>query len=174
MTTILLVEDELNHRLLYQTELEDDGYRVVLASDGWGALQQVKEEHPDLVVLDLGMPGMDGIEALWRMVGLNAKLPVIIYSAYDNSQDNFMTWLADAYLVKSSNLDVLKGEIEQVLLETRKSFAATATHRTSSISPGWVTGTVAWTCRRNRSRFTSKRLGLTRTAEKNRETARPC
>ena len=117
MTTILLVEDELNQRLLYQTELEDDGYRVILASDGWGALQQVKEEHPDLVVLDLGMPGMDGIEALWRMVGLNAKLPVIIYSAYDSSQDNFMTWLADAYLVKSSNLDVLKGEIEQVLLE---------------------------------------------------------
>ena len=106
-----------NQRLLYQMELEDDGYRVILASDGWGALQQVKEEHPDLVVLDLGMPGMDGIEALWRMVGLNAKLPVIIYSAYDSSQDNFMTWLADAYLVKSSNLDVLKGEIEQVLLE---------------------------------------------------------
>ncbi len=119
MTTILLVEDELNQRLLYQTELEDDGYRVVLASDGWGALQQVKKEHPDLVVLDLGMPGMDGIEALWRMVGLNAKLPVIIYSAYDNSQDNFMTWLADAYLVKSSNLDVLKDEIEHVLHESQ-------------------------------------------------------
>ena len=49
MSTILLVEDELNQRLLYQMELEDDGYRVVLASDGWEALQQVREEHPDLV-----------------------------------------------------------------------------------------------------------------------------
>ena len=120
MTTILLVEDELNQRLLYQMELEDDGYRVVLASDGWEALQQVKEEHPDLVVLDLGMPGMDGIEALDRMMDQNAKLPVIIYSAYESFRDNYMTWTADAYVVKSSNLDVLMHEIERVLLERQK------------------------------------------------------
>ncbi len=117
MTTILVVEDELNQRLLYQMELEDDGYRVVLASDGWEALQQVKEEHPDLVVLDLGMPGMDGIEALGRMMDQNAKLPVIIYSACESFRDNLASWAADAYVVKSSNLDVLKHEIEQVLLE---------------------------------------------------------
>ncbi len=116
MPTILLVENELNQRLLYQWELEDDGYRVVLASDGWEALQQVKEEHPDLV-LDLGLPGMNGIEALGRMMDQNAKLPVIIYSAYEGFRDNFMTRGADAYVVKSSNLDVLMHEIEQVLLE---------------------------------------------------------
>ena len=117
MTTILVVEDELNQRLLYQIELEDEGYRVVLASDGEEALQQVKDEHPDLVVLDLGMPGMDGIEALGRMMDQNAELPVIIYSAYENFRENFMTWAADAYVVKSSNVDVLMHEIEQVLLE---------------------------------------------------------
>ena len=119
MTTILVVEDELNQRLLYQMELEDDGYRVVLASDGWEALQQVKEEHPDLVVLDLGMPGMDGIEALGRMMDQNAKLPVIIYSAYESFRDS-LAWAADAYVVKSSNLDVLMHEIERVLLERQK------------------------------------------------------
>ncbi len=119
MPTILLVEDELNQRLLYQMELEDEGYRVVLASDGWEALQQSKEEHPDLVVLDLGMPGMDGIEALGRMMDQNAKLPVIIYTGDENFKDNFMTWVADAYLVKRSNLDALKEEIERVLLERK-------------------------------------------------------
>lgn len=116
MTTILVVEDELNQRLLYQMELEDDGYRVVLASDGLEALQQVKEEHPDLVVLDLGMPGMDGIEVLGRLLDQNAKLPVIIYSVYESFQNN-STWAADAYVVKSSNLEVLMHEIERVLLE---------------------------------------------------------
>ncbi len=116
MTTILVVEDELNQRLLYQMELEDDGYRVVLASDGLEALQQVEEEHPDLVVLDLGMPGMDGIEVLGRLLDQNAKLPVIIYSVYESFQNN-STWAADAYVVKSSNLEVLMHEIERVLLE---------------------------------------------------------
>ena len=116
MTTILVVEDELNQRLLYQMELEDDGYRVVLASDGWEALQQVKEEHPDLVVLDLLMPGMGGIEALDRMMDQNAKLPVIIYSAYESFRNN-LAWAANAYVIKSSNLGVLMHEIERVLLE---------------------------------------------------------
>ena len=119
MTTILLIEDDLNQRLLYQMELEDEEYSVVLASNGWEALQQAKKEHPDLVVLDLGMPGMDGIEVLGRMMGLNAKLPVIIYSANESFKDNFMTWVADSYVVKSSNLDVLKEEIERVLLERK-------------------------------------------------------
>ena len=108
MTTILLVENERNQRLLYQMELEDEGYRVVFASDGWEALQQVKEKLPDLVVLDLRMPGMDGIEALGRMMGLNAKLPVIIYTGDESFKDHFMILGADAYVVKRSNLDVLK------------------------------------------------------------------
>lgn len=120
MITILLAEDEPNQRLLYQMELEDDGYRVVLASDGWEALKQVKEEHPDLMVLDLGMPGMGGMEALGRMMDEKANLPVIIYSAYDSCQDNSIPWTPDAYLVKSSDLALLKGEIERVLLSRSK------------------------------------------------------
>lgn len=117
MITVLLVEDQPNQRLLYQMELEEEGYRVVLASDGREAIQKVKEERPDLVVLDLRMPGMDGIETLGRMMALNSRLPVIIYSAYNSFMDNFMSWVADAYLVKSSNVDLLKAEIQRVLLK---------------------------------------------------------
>ncbi len=62
---------------------------------------------------------MDGIEVLGRRMGLNAKLPVIIYSANESFKDNFMTWVADSYVVKNSNLDVLKEEIERVLLERK-------------------------------------------------------
>ena len=120
MSTIMVVEDEPNQRLLYQMELEDEGYRVITASEGSEALQLVKKEHPDLVVLDLRMPGMDGVAVLERMMGLNPKLPVIIYSAYDLFRDNFMTWAAEVYLVKSSNVDVLKGEIQRVLSERKE------------------------------------------------------
>ena len=115
MPTILLVEDEANQRLLYQTELEDEGYHVVAAGNGREALQEAQKTRPDLVVLDLRMPGMDGIEALQRLLALNQKLLVIIHSADETFKDNFMTWAADAYVVKSSDVDVLKAEIRQVL-----------------------------------------------------------
>ena len=115
MPTILLVEDEANQRLLYRMELEDEGYQVVTAGNGREALQEAQRTRPDLVVLDLRMPGMDGLEALHRMLALNQSLPVIIHSAYETYKDNFMTWAADAYVVKSTNVDVLKAEIRQVL-----------------------------------------------------------
>ena len=115
MTTILLAEDEANQRLLYQMELEDEGYHVVLASDGSEALHQVEEEHPDLVVLDLKMPGMDAVEVLGQMKTIDSQLPVIIYSAYERSCSHFMPRMIDAYVTKSSDPSVLKGEISRLL-----------------------------------------------------------
>ena len=117
MATILLVEDEPNQRLLYRMELEDEGYDVLVSADGRDALLQVEEKHPDLVVLDLAMPGMDGMETLSRIITANTNLPVIIYSAYETYKDNFMTWTANSYLVKSSDIGVLKGEVRRVLEE---------------------------------------------------------
>ena len=79
----------------------------------------MEAEQPDLVVLDLHMPGMDGIDTLGQMMALNPKLPVVIYSVYERLKDNFMTWTADVYLVKSSDIEILKGEIERVLSERK-------------------------------------------------------
>ncbi len=119
MNTILVVEDEPNQRLLYRMELENEGHRVVLASQGEEALEKVKEAKPDLVVLDMRIPVMDGMDFLDRMMGMNTKLPVIIYSAYDGTKDNFGSLSADAYLVKSSNLDLLKEEIKRILSQRK-------------------------------------------------------
>jgi DNA-binding NtrC family response regulator len=113
--TVLLVEDEANQRLLYQMELGDEGYRVLLASDGEQALESVRRDRPDVVVLDLLLPGIHGLELLDRIMGLNPALPVVIHSAYESYKDEFVTWAADAYVVKSSDLDVLKGEIARVI-----------------------------------------------------------
>lgn len=115
MHTILLIEDDPNQQALYRMELEDEGYRVAVASDGREGLWKVREERPDLVLLDLQMPGIDGIETLWRLMGADAQIPVIIHTAYEQYEDDFMTWMADAYVVKSSNPDVLKAEIGRAL-----------------------------------------------------------
>jgi len=115
MTTILVVEDDKNQRLLYQQELSAEGYTVILAADGNEALAKVESHPVDLVVMDISMPNMDGIEAMGRMLSKDNKLPVILNTAYASYKDNFMTWSADAYVIKSSDMTELKEKIKEVL-----------------------------------------------------------
>lgn len=117
---ILIADDEPNLRLLYQSELEAEGYRVVTAADGKEALEAIEKERPDLVVLDIRMPGMDGVETLNRIIDKYRTLPVILNTAFSNYQDSFMTWPADAYVVKSSDISELKRRIAEVLAKPRK------------------------------------------------------
>ena len=118
-TRILIADDEPNLRLLYQSELESDGYEVVTAQDGKEAVAKVEAEEFDLVVLDIRMPGLDGVEALGRILDQRRTMPVILNSAYSSEQDNFMTWSADAYVVKSADVSVLKTKIREVLEQRR-------------------------------------------------------
>lgn len=120
MTTILLVEDDKNQRLIYEQELKHDGYEVVTASDGKEALEKVQEQLPDIVIMDINMPKMDGIEAMGRILSKNKKVPVIINTAYSNYKDSFMSWAADAYVVKSSDLSEIKSKIKEVLTNRAK------------------------------------------------------
>ncbi|HNU92820.1 MAG TPA: response regulator [Spirochaetota bacterium] len=115
MSKILVVEDEQHQRELYAMELQDEGYEVDQAANGREAVEKVKANKYDLVVLDIRMPEMDGIEALGKILSRDKKIPIIIYTAYSNYKSNFMTWTADAYITKSSNLDELKGKIQEIL-----------------------------------------------------------
>ncbi len=112
---LLIVDDEPNLRLLYEAEFKSMGYDVTLAEDGPTALKMLDETKPDLVILDIRMPGMDGIEALSEILSKDNQLPVIINSAYSHYKENFMSWSADAYVVKSSNLDELKQKVEELI-----------------------------------------------------------
>ena len=120
MTTILLVEDDKNQRLLYEQELMYEGYEVVTASNGKEALEKVQEKLPDIVIMDINMPKMDGIEAMGRILGKNKEISVIINTAYSNYKDSFMSWAADAYIVKTSDLSELKEKIKEVLAKKSK------------------------------------------------------
>lgn len=112
---VLLVEDEKNQRLLFQQELEEEGYEVVTAGDGREALRLFEAQRPDVVVLDISMPGMDGIETLGHVLSRDNSVPVILHTAYSSFKDNFMTWSADAYVVKSADLTELKERLREVL-----------------------------------------------------------
>ena len=115
MPKILIVEDEENLRELYAEDLEESGYDVEKAINGKEAMDLVRKGAFDLVIMDIRMPEMDGIETLGKIITMEKKLPVIIYTAYSNYKSNFMTWTADAYLTKSSNLDELKNKIKELL-----------------------------------------------------------
>lgn len=112
---ILIVDDEVNQGLMYEQELSDEGYDVDVVNSGPEALEKINVNPYDLVVLDIGMPDMDGLETLGRMLSMDNKLPVILNTAYPSYKDNFMSWAADAYVIKSSDLTELKTRIRESL-----------------------------------------------------------
>jgi DNA-binding response OmpR family regulator len=115
MARIYVIEDEPSLRLLYRTELEGMGHEVTCLSNGREAMTKMNLEQPDLIVLDIMMPEGDGMEFLTRMLDHRMSIPVIINSAYSHYKNDFMSWAAEAYVVKSSDLSELKTEIHRVL-----------------------------------------------------------
>ena len=102
MFKLLVVEDKESLREWYGEELEKEGYDVVTAANAKEALNRLREEPIDLVVLDIKMPGMNGLELLGKTLGEKIKIPVIINTAYPHYKDNFMSWAAEAYIVNGN------------------------------------------------------------------------
>jgi len=117
---ILVVEDDTNQRTLYQEELAEEGYDVLTASDGREALKIVRESQPDLCVLDINMPVMDGLDTLSQMLEQASRMPVVINTAYASYKESFTSWSADAYVVKSSDLTELKQTVARLLREKQE------------------------------------------------------
>ena len=115
MAKLLIVDDEANIRLLYSQELSDAGYQVVTAASALEAVEKLEASPFDLVVLDIKLKNESGIELLQRIVKERHALPVILCTAFSCYKDDFSAWLADGYVVKSSDLQELKDEISRVL-----------------------------------------------------------
>lgn len=116
MKNILIVDDEEDIRGLYASEFENEGYKTYSVSSGTEALRFLEENSElDLVILDIKMEDMDGLEVLENLRARTNRVPVILNSAYSTYKNNFTSWLADAYLVKSSNLIELKDKVRELL-----------------------------------------------------------
>jgi len=115
MYTILVVDDEDSIRALYEAELQDEGYRVLCAADGATARKVLGENEVHLMVLDIKLKGESGLQILQEVTRQFRQLPVVLSTAYGSFKDDFSSWLADAYVVKSGNLKELKAEVARVL-----------------------------------------------------------
>jgi CheY-like chemotaxis protein len=123
MKTILIVEDvELNRDLLVQL-LEDD-YSLVLAADGQAALQKAEETKPDLILMDLSLPRMDGWEATRRLKAhpKTRDIPVIALTGHviERSRERAIEAGADGYLTKPCFPDSLLAEVHRVMKQPRR------------------------------------------------------
>jgi len=124
MKTILVVDDEPQIVQLVRDYLEHGGFKVLVAADGSSALRIVSTLHPDLVVLDLGLPGMDGLDVT-RSLRRNGALPIVMLTARADESDKLvgLELGADDYLVKPFSPKELVARVRSVL---RRSEAAQA------------------------------------------------
>jgi len=115
MSRILVVDDESSIRLLYSHELADEGYEIATAANAADAVELLRRDDFDLILLDIKLKNESGLELLQRIVKERHNLPVILCTAFSCYKDDFSAWLADGYVVKSSDLQELKDEIRRVL-----------------------------------------------------------
>lgn len=113
----LLIEDEESLRKVIQLNLELEDFEVVCATDGASALEKLEQEYFDLVILDLMLPKLNGLDVLKHLRLRNPELPVIIISARDTSSDRIkgLKTGADDYLVKPFDFEELLIRIQKLL-----------------------------------------------------------
>lgn len=110
-----MVDDDPNLRLLYKEVLSEGGYEVLEAESGIETFKILNHEDIDLVVLDIKLKFESGLDVLQRIAKELPNTPVILCTAYVSFQDDFTSWLADSYFVKSSNPYELLDEVKKVL-----------------------------------------------------------
>lgn len=127
MPKILVVDDEEHIIMILKDSLEFSGFQVVTALDGQEALETVAKEKPELVVLDIGMPKMDGWEVCRRLKGdeKTKNIPVIILTAYAQTSDQRkgMQLGADRFITKPCDLAYLVEEINSLISQKTKKSA---------------------------------------------------
>ncbi|MBN2473918.1 MAG: response regulator [Pirellulales bacterium] len=116
MTTILFADDNRNINEHCRRELEDEGYRVLVAFNGDEALRIVDRCQPDVAVLDICMPGTNGLQALGQVRDRYPDLPVILFTSFDDAcVHDERAWLATACVEKHEDLSELKSAISAAL-----------------------------------------------------------
>ncbi|MBN2227415.1 MAG: response regulator [candidate division Zixibacteria bacterium] len=115
MSKLLVVDDELHVRKLYQEVLSRDGHEVTAVATGEEAYAALESHTFDLVVLDIELENDSGLNILKQLKAAHPDLPVILNSAYTVYKADFHSWVADAYVLKSSDFKPLKDKINELV-----------------------------------------------------------
>ncbi len=128
--TLLVVEDDPSILLGLKLNLERAGFRVRTARDGPGGLRELAAERPDLLLLDLMIPGIDGLDILRQLRERDARLPVIILTALGSEQDKIkgLDLGANDYVTKPFSVAELLARVRAVLRAARVDIAEAGRH----------------------------------------------
>jgi two-component system cell cycle response regulator DivK len=125
MITILIADDNAASLELLRDALAAPGYRIVESSDGSDALLKVQSETPDIVLLDIQMPGLDGFEVLRAMRALNppvhCRVLAITAFAMDGDRERMLAFGFDGYIAKPVSVSQVREQVRQVLNSASKS-----------------------------------------------------
>ncbi|MCD6162667.1 MAG: response regulator [candidate division Zixibacteria bacterium] len=116
MHRIMIIEDEEPLLELYKHEFEDEGYQVMPINNGREVIDSIKSFKPEVIVLDIRLKGIEGLEILEQIKNYDLNLPVILNTAYSTYKANFSSWIADDYVIKSPDLTELKTTIKKHIL----------------------------------------------------------
>ncbi len=122
MHKILIVDDDQDILKVLQANLNFEGYNVILAQNGIEAYQKAIEENPDLIILDLNLPDIDGIQICHKLREKNIEIPIIMLTARDSMSDKILGLEcgADDYIVKPFNFLELNARIKSCLRRYKK------------------------------------------------------
>lgn len=115
---VLLIDDDAMIRRLYAHELARSGWEVDSYASGVEALEQVGPDSHLAAIVDIEMPEMSGFDVMHCLRERAPGMPIILNTAYATYKDDFQSWLADAYVVKSSDIEPLRKKIVELTRKT--------------------------------------------------------
>lgn len=112
---VLVVDDEQGVREFYKNFLLDNGFEVLTAANARDGLKIARDNNLDIVLMDIDMPGLSGLDALKELRKIDDNIPVFLLTAYERYKRNFVSLYADEYIVKDKKPDFVLRKINERL-----------------------------------------------------------
>ena len=120
MIRVLVIDDEAHVRKLYGDLLTREGFEVISTAFPNEALEIIDKNKPDIIILDIELDGDNGLRFIEKYKSEYPDLPIILNSAYSIYMSDFKTWMAEAYIVKSSDIQPLVDKIKELTNSKRE------------------------------------------------------